>query len=381
MSFPKGLVVPKDLANQIKTVNAASGNPHVRLGGATNLPAAFDWTTQNKVNTAKNQLSCGGCWCFASVAAMESSWAVVSGTLPSLSEQFVLDKNGLGYSCNGGWWPFQAFTTSGLVLESTDPYVGYVQTDTAPGGSYRVASWSYVGGDASIPSTNAIKAAILQYGPVVTGFDATAAFENYTGGVFVGYPSNNSAANINHAMLIVGWDDSQGAWRVHNSWGTSWGENGDVWINYASNNVGFASAYVVMAAPSPTPAPSPAPSPAPAPTPTPTPAPTPAPAPIPSPVPVQAPCSLQVFPWPGNGLQFSWKDNTAGTGSFQLSFAAQTPGVASRSMNIPAGSLNELVQPGTLASGAAYAVYVQAALDPKNGPFSLPSNVIFVNAP
>lgn len=377
MSYPKGLVVPSDLANQIKMVNAASGNPHFRLGGATNLPVAFDWTTQNKVNAAKTQLSCGCCWSFAAVAAMESSWAILSGTLPSLSEQYVLDDNGLGYSCNGGWWPFQAFTATGLVLESADPYVGHTQADATPAGPYRVASWGYVGGDASIPSVNAIKAAVLQYGPVVAGFDATATFENYAGGVFVGYPSDNGASNINHAMLIVGWDDAKGAWRVHNSWGTAWGENGDVWINYSSNNIGFGAAYVVMAVPSPTPTPTPTPTPSPIPSPDPTPV----PAPAPTPDQIQGPCSLQVFPWPGNGLQFSWKDNSAGSWSFRLSFASQTQGVASRSLVVPAGTTNELITQGVLTSGALYAVYAQAVLDPYNGPVSQASNVIYVTAP
>ena len=35
-----------------------------------------------------------------------------------------------------------------------------------------------------------------------------------------------------HAMLIVGYDDSLNAWLVRNSWGTSYGEQGHVWIDY-----------------------------------------------------------------------------------------------------------------------------------------------------
>lgn len=35
-----------------------------------------------------------------------------------------------------------------------------------------------------------------------------------------------------HAMLIVGYDDSANAWLVRNSWGTSYGEQGHVWIDY-----------------------------------------------------------------------------------------------------------------------------------------------------
>lgn len=35
-----------------------------------------------------------------------------------------------------------------------------------------------------------------------------------------------------HAMLVVGYDDMKNAFKVVNSWGESWGNNGFVWIDY-----------------------------------------------------------------------------------------------------------------------------------------------------
>jgi len=38
-----------------------------------------------------------------------------------------------------------------------------------------------------------------------------------------------------HAMVLVGYDDSKGtggAFKVRNSWGTDWGDNGSIWIDY-----------------------------------------------------------------------------------------------------------------------------------------------------
>ena len=32
--------------------------------------------------------------------------------------------------------------------------------------------------------------------------------------------------------MIVGWDDSKGALKCKNSWGTGWGEEGLFWISY-----------------------------------------------------------------------------------------------------------------------------------------------------
>ncbi len=37
-----------------------------------------------------------------------------------------------------------------------------------------------------------------------------------------------------HAMLIVGYDDVEGTWIIRNSWGTQWGDNGHLHVDYAA---------------------------------------------------------------------------------------------------------------------------------------------------
>lgn len=51
----------------------------------------------------------------------------------------------------------------------------------------------------------------------------------YKSGVF----NNCGGTNLNHAVLLVGYEDS-GNWIVKNSWGTSWGESG--YIRLAPGN-------------------------------------------------------------------------------------------------------------------------------------------------
>ena len=52
------------------------------------VPAEWDWRALGKVTPMKNQGSCGSCWAFAAVAALESK-ALINGTKfgGDLSEQ------------------------------------------------------------------------------------------------------------------------------------------------------------------------------------------------------------------------------------------------------------------------------------------------------
>jgi C1A family cysteine protease len=50
----------------------------------------------------------------------------------------------------------------------------------------------------------------------------------------IAYPSPADKAIGNHAVMICGYDDARmgGAFRILNSWGTSWGKQGHGWLSY-----------------------------------------------------------------------------------------------------------------------------------------------------
>jgi hypothetical protein len=105
-------------------------------------------------------------------------------------------------------------------------------------------SWYFVGWSQGVAPTDAIKQAIMTYGPVSVACAVTEAFGAYTGGVF---NENDPQAQINHAVALVGWDDSQGAngvWFLRNSWGSGWGEEGYMRIEYRVCKVGYGACYV-----------------------------------------------------------------------------------------------------------------------------------------
>jgi len=49
-----------------------------------------------------------------------------------------------------------------------------------------------------------------------------------------------------HAMAIVGYDDSRNAFRLQNSWGTRWGDNGFAWVDYDYFTHYISEAYVFL---------------------------------------------------------------------------------------------------------------------------------------
>lgn len=62
----------------------------------------------------------------------------------------------------------------------------------------------------------------------------------------------NSGHCGGHGMVITGYDDAKGAYRVLNSWGTDWGDRGYIWWDYAAlEGLMDLQTYVVLPLPTP----------------------------------------------------------------------------------------------------------------------------------
>ncbi|MDY7109636.1 MAG: C1 family peptidase [Planctomycetota bacterium] len=218
------------------------------------LPSAFDWRELDGCTPVRNQGGCGSCWAFAAVGAFECSIRVRDGVTVDLSEQWLVSCTEAG-SCSGGWHSeaFRYFLFDGLtdpcgddgaVLEQYFPYVAWDKPCGCPyPHEYFLDGWSFIGVDGGVAPTDAIKQAIIEHGPVAVGVHVNSAFSAYSGGIF------NACAEgaINHAVVLVGWDDDQGedgVWFLRNSWGAGWGEGGYMRLGYGCSRVGYAAAYV-----------------------------------------------------------------------------------------------------------------------------------------
>jgi len=234
------------------------------------LPTSWDWRTQGKVTPVGDQGYCGSCYAFASIGNIESKMLIDGAGTYDFSENHAkecnwyetADING-GTSCSGGNYLITAnlFSKKGTVLESCDPYVSS-DVNCEPTCPYQktLLDWRIICGNV-VPSTSVLKDYIQTYGPVYTSIYAGVPGTSW-GEEFVSYDGSytlyyDGSGEPNHAVLIVGWDDSlahaggSGGWLVKNSWGTEWGgtcgygsEKGYFTIAYGSANIGMYSSSI-----------------------------------------------------------------------------------------------------------------------------------------
>ncbi|KHK03800.1 C1 family peptidase [Desulfovibrio sp. TomC] len=240
------------------------------------LPAAFDWRDVNgksAIGPIRNQGSCGSCYAFAAAAAAEGTYNVATrrtnAAVADFSEQylaFCLGTHG-PYSnsfdgCFGADYSYTellALTVEGITTETAMPYVGDDDQDCSRTGLPKVVFSGW--GRAECQDIASIKNAILTYGPVDAAVLTTAAFDDYTGGVFEdgqtscleeGADYTCDYTPTDHAIALVGWNDGDqttpGHWILRNSWGTGWGEAGYMRIAYDAAKVSCSVAYLTYPA-------------------------------------------------------------------------------------------------------------------------------------
>jgi len=204
----------------------------------TDIADALDWSTNAAVvNPVKDQGQCGSCWAFSAVGVVESAYAISSGKLGSYAEQQVVDcsSNGGSQGCNGGFnqYGIQYIGQTGIAAESSYPY-------KATDGTCRDSSVAKdlpagtVAGYNTVGTTNAAFMSALNTQPLSITVNADNSWQSYRSGVLS--KKCGIFGRIDHAVIAVGYDSSDNTFKIRNSWGSGWGEDGYVRIDNTVSN-------------------------------------------------------------------------------------------------------------------------------------------------
>ena len=237
-----------------KNGDADTGGETLAMPPVSEAPTSLDWRNSNYVTPVRDQGNCGSCWAFATTGALES-YVLIKNNTPgvdeNLSEQVLVSCSGAygAGSCSGGYIDRASsyIRDAGLPDEPCYPYAGtngncgdactYWNSNTQ-----RIGSWSYVA--TTSPTVDAIRNALVSYGPLVTTMDVYTDFFYYKSGI---YSYTYGKYEGGHAILIVGYNDANQYIIVKNSWGTGWGEGGFFNIAYSQINPTVQFGYRTIA--------------------------------------------------------------------------------------------------------------------------------------
>ena len=264
------------------------------------LPSSYDSRNSNIVTSVKNQNPYGSCWAHAAMACIESymiKYGVPVGTGAAATTSLNLsetqhcffnystayDAEGMtegdkctltgGDSCldAGGNGEMSAYTLhhwTGAADESQSALQYSKASTVASSGLNSQYCYQYnichVQNSEWIPGDNiaAVKQAIMDYGAGNISYYETGNAYTYSCTIDTSSQSSSSHKWANHAITVIGWDDSiaasnfrpntpssSGAWLCKNSWGTSQFSQGYCWISYEDTSVREGYIYFYDAEP------------------------------------------------------------------------------------------------------------------------------------
>lgn len=265
----------------------------------SDLPTHWDSRDNGWVTSVKRQQPHGTCWAFAFCAAAESSLIsqgyetkdsvdlseahlvrfkdcyVEGSDIPVRQSKYTYDAGFTAFNAGGNEWEALAAVARGCGFTTEEKYpYSYNEEDMqfdddcAFDRDYDIQSMQHFSnpytleddGTYSLNSTTMekIKTSISTYGAVTTLYYHYSEGKSYQYRNGAGYYYQNTQTGQNHAVAIVGWDDTisassfaitppgDGAWLVKNSWGSSTMDEGYFWLSYYDTSIyGFSEVVAV----------------------------------------------------------------------------------------------------------------------------------------
>jgi cathepsin L len=218
---------------------------------------------RGKAGPVEDQGQCGSCWDFSLTETLRGTWITKGKDPGRLSFNYLLNCDTTMQACNGGDFAAADLFVHPLGAPAYGSDGDYTAGVTGTGGKCQQAkpvastvSYKLLGKDGGNypnnpdPSFQDIAYVIsVLHQPVSIDVAVDDSFQQYSSGIYNNC-SFNGAANINHMVVIDGYDceksvdkngncvfDSNGnlpngvgRWIVRNSWNTSWGDDGYITI-------------------------------------------------------------------------------------------------------------------------------------------------------
>lgn len=150
-----------------------------------------------------------------------------------------------GSDCNGTQFEsaMNALITRGSASIATAPYTGLGDCGTNPPSDWtaeaaenKLVNFRKIAdiNDAASMTVDNLKAYLAESRPIAFGARLGDRFMKWNSSAVLDYDTymNPGMQHAYHAMTLAGYDDSKGAFKVINSWGKSWGNEGTIWIDY-----------------------------------------------------------------------------------------------------------------------------------------------------
>jgi C1A family cysteine protease len=203
-------------------------------------PATQDWKAKGAVSPVNNQAKCFACYAFAACGAIEGAYWTHHKTLTRLSAQQIVDCSApnsgfMNHGCKGGTMvkSYKYIIKNGVMKEADYGYRTELNSEPRCKLVYSTCKYDpqrvvqRIKGYVNIQkgSEDDLKNAVSMR-PVSAAVDAHhRPFKLYRSGVF---ELASCTTHLTHGLLVVGYGEDNGRkyWKIKNSWGTTWGQDG-----------------------------------------------------------------------------------------------------------------------------------------------------------
>jgi len=238
--------------------------PHSKQGSLaflqksqTQLPESKDWEDEGMLDRVINQGDCGSCYTVSTSRMLSARHRISNRNqeLEPFSIHFPLFCSEYNQGCDGGYAFLQTKWSEDVGVISENCAKQYdshdceaLKQNCLPQSRVRAANHRYVGGFYGGSDEDDIKRELTMYGPVVMSFEPKDDFMYYSTGIYksTSDPVHQEWEKVDHAVLAVGYGEEKGIkyWKIQNSWGPQWGENGYFRIVRGQNDSGIESIAV-----------------------------------------------------------------------------------------------------------------------------------------